>query len=140
MTTSVTAALVADVMVRAPKVHGPSLTADDIRVAFTDDHVHMLLLVETGRLVGTLMPGDVPADVPSSEPVLSFATTSGRTVLSSEAAHSARSSMIDAGLRRLAVVDDDGSLLGLICLKRHLGGFCSDADVAARAAERRGRG
>jgi hypothetical protein len=40
--------------------------------------------------------------------------------------------MLAAGLRRLAVVDGQGSLLGLLCLKRHLGGFCSDADVAAR--------
>jgi hypothetical protein len=37
---------------------------------------------------------------------------------------------------RLAVVDDDGVLTGLLCLKRKLTGFCTDADVAARAAER----
>ena len=39
------------------------------------------------------------------------------------------------GRRRLAVVDRSGHLLGLLCLKRSGRGFCSDAGVAARAAE-----
>ncbi len=42
--------------------------------------------------------------------------------------------LIHRGLRRLAVVDDNGLLMGLLCLKRKLTGFCSDADVAARGA------
>jgi hypothetical protein len=40
--------------------------------------------------------------------------------------------------RRLAVVDGTGRLVGLLCLKRTLDGFCSDADVRARAVERGG--
>jgi hypothetical protein len=39
------------------------------------------------------------------------------------------------GERRRAVIDADGRLLGLLCLKSRLTGFCSDSDVAARAAE-----
>lgn len=39
--------------------------------------------------------------------------------------------------RRLAVIDDHGMLLGLLCLKRTGLGFCSDTDVQARADERR---
>jgi len=31
--------------------------------------------------------------------------------------------------------DDTGLLAGLVCLKRKLTGFCSDADVAERSAE-----
>ena len=46
--------------------------------------------------------------------------------------------MREQGTRRLAVVDDDGDLLGLLCLKRTLDGFCSDADVRARALEHGG--
>jgi len=42
-----------------------------------------------------------------------------------------------AGQRRAAVVDGDGLLLGLLCLKHHGGGFCTDAGVASRRAARR---
>ena len=44
--------------------------------------------------------------------------------------------LIERGLRRLAVVDRDGTLLGLMCLKRTRTGFCSDEDVASRAQSR----
>jgi hypothetical protein len=40
--------------------------------------------------------------------------------------------MLATGARRLAVVGDSDVLLGLLCLKRHLGGFCSDTDVCRR--------
>jgi len=40
--------------------------------------------------------------------------------------------LIDHGIRRVAVVNADGSLLGLMCLKQRMRGFCSDGDVAAR--------
>ena len=39
--------------------------------------------------------------------------------------------------RRLAVVDPQGRLLGLLCLKRSRRGFCSAEDVAERDRERR---
>ena len=42
------------------------------------------------------------------------------------------SSYSSTGQRRRAVVDDSGRLLGLLCLKQRLTGFCSDDDVAAR--------
>jgi hypothetical protein len=45
--------------------------------------------------------------------------------------------MVARGRRRLAVVDDRGLLVGLLCLKRSGRGFCSAADVAARARDRR---
>jgi hypothetical protein len=51
----------------------------------------------------------------------------------------ARSHLVATGQRRLAVVDRAGTLLGLLCLKRTGDGFCSDRDVASRAAARRVR-
>src|SRR6478735_11263182 len=59
----------------------------------------------------------------------------GRSVTLHEAAEEVRVRLIRHGQRRLAVVDDTGLLAGLVCLKRKLTGFCSDADVAERAAE-----
>jgi hypothetical protein len=45
--------------------------------------------------------------------------------------------MRERGRRRVAVVDCDGRLAGLLCRKRSGQGFCSDEGVAARAAGRR---
>jgi len=138
MSTTVAAAVAADAMISAPTVHRPSLTVSDCQAAFTDDHVHMVLVVEDGHLLGTLVRGDVPAHAGPSAPALPFASSRGRTVGPHEPVAGLRAAMLASGARRLAVVDEKGSLLGLLCLKRHLGGFCSDADVAARAADRSG--
>jgi hypothetical protein len=40
--------------------------------------------------------------------------------------------MRQTGRRRLAVVDEDGTLLGLLCLKATGLGFCSDDAIAQR--------
>ncbi len=69
-----------------------------------------------------------------------LAPLAGRTVGPAEDLERVRLRMVAQGIRRLAVVDDGGALLGLLCLKRSGSGFCSDDDVAARAAERRGPG
>jgi hypothetical protein len=47
-------------------------------------------------------------------------------------AEEAHQLLLSTGQRRRAVVDHSGRLLGLLCLKRRLTGFCSDNDVAAR--------
>ena len=41
--------------------------------------------------------------------------------------------------RRLAVVDEDGSLAGLLCLRRDGRGFCTDEGIRARVAARTSR-
>jgi CBS domain-containing protein len=138
MSATAATALATDVMVRAPKVHGPSLTVGEVRAAFADDHVHMVLLVDGGRLLGTLLRGDAPESAPPVGPALPFASLAGRTVAPTTRADVLRAEMVASGVHRLAVVDGDGTLLGLLCLKRHLDGFCSDADVASRAADRLG--
>ena len=95
----------------------------------------MLLLTDNGRLLGTLVPSDLPASG-SDAPALGYATLDGRTVPPHLSAEDARQLLLSAGQRRRAVIDASGRLLGLLCLKRRLTGFCSDDDVAARASER----
>jgi CBS domain-containing protein len=127
---------VVDVVVRLPKTLGQDATVAEARAAFTDDHVHMLLLTDGGRLVGTLVLGDLVACAADESPASRYATLEGRTVAPHLPAEDARQLLLASGQRRSAVVDESGRLLGLLCLKRRLTGFCSDADVAARAAER----
>lgn len=123
---------VADVMVLGPKTVPASATVAEARAELLDDHVHVVLVVEGDTLVGTVERIDL-VGAPSSAPVLAHAVLDGRTVAPTVAAEDARLLLLARGRRRLAVVDEHGALLGLLCLKRRLTGFCSDADVAARA-------
>ena len=133
-----TTGTVRDAMVTRPKVGHPEITVAQAREAFANTHVHMVLLADRhGLLRGTLVRTDLdPAGSGSDAvPALAFSKLRGRTVSPDAFADRVRGELIDEGLRRLAVVDDDGMLLGLLCLKRRLHGFCSDRDVAARAAD-----
>ena len=131
---------VLEVVVRWPKTMPPDATVAQARGALADDHVHMLLITAEGRLVGTLVRDDLPATVPDEAPALQRATLEGRTIGPGASSEQVREILVARGQRRLAVVAPDGSLLGLVCLKRRLDGFCSDADVLARAADPRSPG
>ncbi|HEU5484878.1 MAG TPA: CBS domain-containing protein [Microlunatus sp.] len=131
---------VSDVMLRHPKVLDAQATVDEARAALTDDHVHMALLTEGSTLVGTLVRTDLPHPIQRSDqgsgPALPWSTLRDRTVPSATSADTVNKLLIERGLRRLAVIDHDGTLLGLMCLKRSRTGFCSDEDVASRAQSR----
>lgn len=132
-----TSRCVGDVMVRTPLVRSRSTSVEQARVFFESDHVHMLLITATGRvgepLLGTVLRDDLP---PNGADALAHARLVGRTVREDATLEEARQVLRAAGGRRLAVVDDAGRLTGLLCLKRDGSGFCSDADVASRRADR----
>lgn len=126
---------VADVMVHHPKTLPAWASVAEARAELLDDHVHLVLVVEEGRLAGTIERIDL-VGAPGSAPAVEHAVLGGRTIEPTVAAEDARLLLLARGRRRLAVVDEHGTLLGLLCLKRRLTGFCSDADVAARTADR----
>lgn len=136
--TNLTAGDVRDVVVKLPKTLGRATTVADARAAFEDDHVHMLLITDEGRLLGTLVREDLPPPVDDARPALAHAILFGRTIAPETPAEEARTTLLRRGERRRAVVDQDGQLLGLLCLKRRQTGFCSDRDVQARAIPGRG--
>ena len=132
---------VADAMVTRPHVHGPATTLADARDVLLDTHVHLLLLVEGGRLLGTVSREDLARGESQGRTegaALAVARLGDRTVAPGEPLDAAYAVMRAAGQRRRAVVDADGHLVGLLCLKRSGAGFCTDAGVAARVAERAG--
>lgn len=133
--------LVAEVMLASPIVLEGSATVDDVRAVFASSHVHMVLLTSSGHvgepLLGTLVREDLTVPAGARGTVLPHARLAGRTVGADLLADDVRRSMQAAGQRRAAVVDGDGLLLGLLCLKHHGGGFCTDAGVASRRAARR---
>ena len=126
---------VADVVVTRPKTLPAHATVAEAQLALADDHVHLLLLTEGRRLLGTLVRDDLPVPALGPEPALPLARLGGRTLPAGTPADEALALLAAAGQRRRAVVDDAGHLVGLLCLKRRGTGFCSDADVAARGAD-----
>lgn len=125
---------VGEAVLRFPKTLPADISVAQARACFAHDHVHMLLLTESERLLGTLVRSDL--DGQPDGPALALARMEDRTISAQMPAEDARLLLLGRGQRRLAVVDTDDRLIGLLCLKRRLTGFCSDADVAARAADR----
>ena len=125
---------VAEVMVRDPKVLPVDAAVGHVRALLEDDHVHMVLLTHGRLLRGTVVRGDVPDTATDVQKAICFAHLRGRTVPATAPADAVLPWLAARQQRRLAVVDDGGLLVGLLCLKARGTGFCSDADVAARAA------
>ncbi len=127
--------IVADAMHRFPKLCAPHATIADLRVLFLDRHVHAALLVADGRLLTVVERGDLTGAA-DERPALALGRLEGRTIEPAADLEDTRQRMVAGQIRRLAVVDRQRRLLGLLCLKRSGLGFCSDADVAERAAGR----
>jgi hypothetical protein len=124
-------------MLRHPMVCPASLSAGQAHELFRDDHLHVLLLLEgAGTLVAVVERSDLAAADGASTPARALGRLTGRTVGPEADLERTRLHLVRSGRRRLAVVDDEHRLLGLLCLKRTGLGFCSDADVEARAEER----
>lgn len=130
--------LVGDAMVRQPAVHALAATVGDLRAFFSDDHVHMALLVEDGLLVGVVERADIRPEHSDRVPARTIATLNGRTIRPDVALEDAFAAMTRGARRRLAVTTDSSVLLGLLCLKASGLGFCTNADVRRRKARRPG--
>ena len=127
---------VSELMISAPKTLPIDTQVEAARKAFDDSHVHMLLLTHRGILCGTLLRSDLQPGLPPKAAALSLATVRGRTVRPEQHISTIHRWLVRSGQRRLAVVNDDGRLLGLLCLKSDRTGFCTDEGVAARERDR----
>ncbi|HJQ00718.1 MAG TPA: CBS domain-containing protein [Jatrophihabitans sp.] len=126
---------VADAMVRHPKLCPVDVTVGQVQALFRDLHVHAALVVAAGQLVSVLERDDVGGLSNRAERAAPFGRLAGRTVPATAPLDAIHREMLSIGQRRLAVVDGDQHLLGLLCLKATSTGFCSDRDVQARASE-----
>jgi hypothetical protein len=95
-----------------------------------------LLITDHGHLVSVIERGETETDLRDQAPAWSLGRISGRVTTATTPLAEARRVLDDTGGRRLAVVDERGALLGLLCLNRKRTGYCSDDDVDARARER----
>lgn len=135
----VTMETVGDAMLHHPTVHPADLTVAEARAFFASSPKrHLLLLVRDDVLVGAVSRHDVETapQAEGSAPATTIASLEGRTTTPEVPVGPLRESMAGTGLRRIAVVDDEMHLLGLLCLKASLTGFCTDEGVAAMRRER----
>lgn len=128
---------VADAMLRHPTVHPTDLTLAEARAAFeASAKTHMLLFVEEERLVGTLTRVDLMDPLPPGARVPT-GLLADRVIEPDAPLDATWEQMAREGRRRLAVADSSMRLLGLLCLKRRLDGFCTDEGVAHMREDRR---
>lgn len=130
---------VAQAVVTAPKLVDELATAADVRRFFDDDHVHAALVVDRAGVLVTVIERDDLTRVADTCAARVLGRLAGRAVAAGADLRTVGASMRASRRRRLAVVDDAGRLVGLLCLKRDFSGFCSDADVSAREHERDSR-
>jgi CBS-domain-containing membrane protein len=125
-------------MARCPKTHGLESGLENLRTFFEDDHHHVALIVAPdGRLVTTIERADLAAATSSSSPAATLGTLIGRTAGPTDPLATATGALLREGRRRLAVVDESGRLLGLLCLKKDGTGYCSDEGIRERTRARR---
>ena len=123
---------VADALLTNPAVHGRSATVGDLRRFFADDHVHVALVVECGLLLAVVERQDLDDNHRDDLPATGVGSLAGRTIAPDARLSVVLESMRLTGRRRLAVTDDEGRLLGLLCRKANGRGFCSEENVASR--------
>lgn len=129
-----------EVMITTPKTLPIETPVDCVQAAFEDSHIHMVLLAYNGVLHGTLLRADLPTCPSPTAPALPLAALRGRTIRPDERIEAVHRWLVKSGQRRLAVVDAENRLLGLLCLKKDQTGFCTDQGVAARALDRSATG
>lgn len=117
-----------------PKTCGPATTVACAREGFRNPKVHVLLVVDGDLLIAVVDRADLHGRA-DGEPIAALGRLNERVVRPSDPLQATWAAMTEAGCRRVAVVGDDGRLVGLLCLKRSGRGFCSDAGIRARAVE-----
>ena len=121
-------------MLTTPARHPLAATVREIRDFFNDSHVHAALIVSpAGYLAAVVERVDIAESQPPDAAAAPLGRLAGRTVAPGTSLAEVQRTMKTTGRRWAAVTSDDGTLLGLLCLKASQAGFCSDQDVRARA-------
>ena len=115
---------VGEVMISRPKTLPLTATVADARAMFENPSVRTALVVDDGRYAGELTRADVEGK-DDAAPLGELASTTA-TVAQTDTVAAALHRMDAAGTDRLAVVEPDGTLRGLVCLSRSHGHLCTD--------------
>jgi CBS domain-containing protein len=113
---------VSDVMVRRPKTLPADVTVAQARTALEYEKVKILLLVDGERFEATISA--IPAEATSDEPAVRYADEAPPVVGESTSVGDALEILERRPNGRLVVLDEERSLLGLVCLTSDGQEFC----------------
>jgi CBS domain-containing protein len=119
----------ADLMLRDPKTLPIDATVRDVRAVLDDPKVQMVLLAD-GASFGAGIT-ELPNDADPGAPARAFASPDVETMSPDDPAGEAFDRTNASPHRRVVVVDDDGKLLGLLCLNAARTHFCRSTNAAS---------
>ena len=109
-------------MLRDPKTLAGDASVAEVRAQLANPKVQMVLLADERRFVGAVT--ELPAHAEDGEPARVYADSDPETISPGAAAETAFERASANPHRRVLVLDDDGTLLGLLCLNQARTGFC----------------
>lgn len=113
---------VADVMLSKPKTVPSSATVGEVREQLANASVQMVLIADGDQFRGAVT--ELPADAADDAAALDFADTEPDSLSPSATADEAFARTAAHPNRRVVVLDDDGTLVGLVCLDETRTRFC----------------
>src|SRR5262245_36672064 len=90
---------VADAVLTTPYLHGLRTTVGEVRAFFRDDHVHMALVVDSGKLVAAVERPDLESALPHNTPAWIVGSLRGRTIRPDAELSSTHEWMSESGRR-----------------------------------------
>ena len=117
---------VGEVMLGRPKTLAADATVAELRQLFENGSVRTALLVDGPRFVGAVERDDLPAGAADGQPARAFAhDDDGERARPDQRVRDVIAKVDSSREGRLVVVDENGSLQGLLCLSGIEGAFCS---------------
>jgi CBS domain-containing protein len=113
---------VADVMLRDPKTLPSSATVGEVRAQLDRPSVQMVLLADADLFAGAIT--ELPGEAADDQDALAYADRTPVSLGPSVPAPTAFDATAKSPHRRAVVLDEQGALLGLVCLDKTLTHFC----------------
>lgn len=112
-------------MLRDPKTLAADATVAEVREQFENPKVQMVVLVDGEKFAGAVTA--IPAGAAPTDLAQCYREEEPETIAPEATAEDAFERAAASPNRRVVVLDDDGNLLGLLCLKQDRTGFCQNS-------------
>jgi CBS domain-containing protein len=118
---------VEDVMLRGPRTVAPETTVAEARETFENPRVRLLLVARGDAFVGVVTRETIGDELGGDVTLEALTTDGGALVGPTDPVDRVVELLELKQTDRLPVVEEDGTLVGLVCFNRRHGHFCVDA-------------